>query len=190
MPQLMQWTNSQCEVSFLHCNNLFKTFFFSSICMHIAKATAKKKKSYSVYSKRFLFFNSLFNFLCPYPCVVWWLLSYWKLKQACRSQLFTKVTSGSRARLSWISGFTGDVQQGAKRAKMFPWAHTKMEKPILLLQLSLVSPELGLSRQFARGLTESSKLPSPELLCARKEKEQPTWAQGSLYWSSYTQCFV
>lgn len=42
MPQLMQWANPQCEVSFLHCNNLFKTLFFSSVSMHVAKATAKE----------------------------------------------------------------------------------------------------------------------------------------------------
>lgn len=54
MPQLMQWTNPQCEVSFLHCNSLFKTFFFSSICMHIAKATAKKKATVFI-AKHFCF---------------------------------------------------------------------------------------------------------------------------------------
>lgn len=175
----MQWANPQCEVSFLHCNNLFKTLFFSSVSMHVAKATAKESTVFI--AKHFCFLIASLT-LCP--CAVWWLLSYWKLKKACKSQLFTNVTIGSHTGLSWISGFTGDVQQGAKRAKMFPRAHTKMEKLLLLLQLSLVSPELGLSRQFARGLVEHAKLPSLELLCARMEKERPTWAQGSLYWSS------
>lgn len=108
----------------------------------IDKFALFKSHSKWVHSEIVVVFNSLFTFL--YLHAIWLLMNCRKLKQTSKSQLFTKLTTGSHAGPPWLSFFVGNVWQGDEQEKMFSQAHPKMEKVLLLVQ-----GQLGLLQSWA-----------------------------------------
>lgn len=113
-----------------------KHFFF------IDKYALFKSHSKCVHREIVMGLNSLFTFLDLHAISL--LMSYGKLKQMCKSQLFPKLTAGSHTGPSWLSFFIGYVRQGDEWAKMFSQAHPKMEKVLLRIQA-----QLGLLQSWA-----------------------------------------